>query len=96
MLDALGPCVWIRETKFHYRNRAHHRREHVFLARPGKATSTRHTRLTENERAGLLGQRWWSRADLLDCHDKLLPPALPALLGEILAGRLIQPATLYE
>jgi 8-oxo-dGTP pyrophosphatase MutT (NUDIX family) len=32
VLEALGPCVWIRETRFRYRNRAHHRRAHVFLA----------------------------------------------------------------
>lgn len=96
LLDALGPCVWIRETRFHYRNRAHHRREHVFLARPGITTPTTHTTPTENERAGLLGRSWWSHAELSECRDKLLPPALPALLGEILTGRLTHPATLYE
>lgn len=80
----------------HHRNQAHHRREHVFLARPDTTIPTRQPTLTEEEQVGLLGRRWWSHAELLDCHDKLQPPALPTLLGEILAGRLTQPATLYE
>lgn len=49
-----------------------------------------------HERLDLCGRRWWSHADLLDCRDKLLPPALPSLLGEILAGKLTPPATLYQ
>jgi len=39
-------------------------------------------------------RRWWSHAELSECRDTLLPPALPALLGEILAGRLTRPVTL--
>ncbi|MGH3796750.1 MAG: NUDIX hydrolase [Pseudonocardiaceae bacterium] len=96
VLDTVGPCVWIRETRFHYRNRTHHRREHVFLARPVDLTPTTRTKPTDNERAGLLGRRWWGHGELLECGDKLLPPALPDLLGEILAGRLTYPATLFE
>ncbi len=96
VLDAIGPCVWIRETRFRYRQRDHHRREHVFLARPTDTTPTARTKPTENERVGLLGRRWWSHDDLLDCRDELLPPALPALLGDIVAGQFTQPATLYQ
>ncbi|MDQ3764697.1 MAG: NUDIX domain-containing protein [Actinomycetota bacterium] len=43
VLEALGPCVWIRETRFHYRNRAHHCREHVFLAHPTNTTAITRT-----------------------------------------------------
>ncbi len=57
---------------------------------------TTQTTPTDNERAGLLGRRWWSHAELSECRDKLLPPVLPTLLGEILAGQLTQPATLYQ
>lgn len=92
VLEELGPCRWIRETRFRYRNRDHHRREHVFLARPTDTTPTMHTTPTDNERVGLLGRRWWSHADLLDSRDKLLPPALPALLSGILAGQLALPS----
>jgi 8-oxo-dGTP pyrophosphatase MutT (NUDIX family) len=96
VLETLGPCVWVHETRFRYRNQAHHRREHVFLAHPTDTTPSTHTTPTTNERAGLLGQQWWSHAALLDCRDKLLPPALPALLGDILAGQFTPPATLYQ
>ncbi len=76
--------------------RDHHRRDHVFLARPADTVPTVHTTPTDNERVGLLGRRWWTHADLLDCRDKLLPPTLPALLGDILAGQITAPAILYQ
>jgi len=60
LLCDLGPCLWIRETRFRYRNREHHRREHVFLARPADTTPRTHTKPTANERAGLLNHRWWT------------------------------------
>ncbi|HET9257284.1 MAG TPA: NUDIX domain-containing protein [Pseudonocardiaceae bacterium] len=44
----------------------------------------------------MLGQRWWSHSEVLDCHDDLQPPALSALLGEILAGQLDSPVILYH
>lgn len=31
VLGALGPCMWIRETRFRYRHRDHCRRAHVSL-----------------------------------------------------------------
>src|SRR5262245_54233171 len=37
-LDHLGPRIWIRESRFRYRNRDHHRLDHVFLARRPGAT----------------------------------------------------------
>jgi 8-oxo-dGTP pyrophosphatase MutT (NUDIX family) len=32
VLDQVGLRVWIRESRFRYRNRDHHRLDHVFLA----------------------------------------------------------------
>jgi 8-oxo-dGTP pyrophosphatase MutT (NUDIX family) len=96
VLVELGPCMWIREIRFRYRDRAHHNRDHVFLARPACTAPTMHPRLTDEERVCLLGQRWWSHPELLDCRDKVHPPALPALLGDILAGQLASPVFLYR
>ena len=31
--EDVGPCLWVRETRFVYRGQRHHRREHVYLAR---------------------------------------------------------------
>jgi hypothetical protein len=42
---------------------------------------------TPNEKAGLLGHRWFSHTELARCTDKLLPPELPRLFVDILTGR---------
>jgi hypothetical protein len=42
---------------------------------------------TPNEKAGLLGHRWFSHTELTRCTDKLLPPELPRLFVDILTGR---------
>ncbi|MGH3821603.1 MAG: NUDIX hydrolase [Pseudonocardiaceae bacterium] len=96
VLAEVGPCVWIREIRFRYRNRDHHNRDHAFLARPARTTPTTRPTPTDEERACLLGQRWWSHPELLECRDKLEPPALPALLGDILVGQLASPVLLYH
>ncbi|GAA3031823.1 hypothetical protein [Actinokineospora globicatena] len=41
-----------------------------------------------NEKAGLIEHRWWALHDLRRCNDKLLPPALPTLLHDLLTNRL--------
>lgn len=96
VLKEVGPCVWIRDVHFRYHNRDHHNRDHAFLARPGRTTPTIHPTPTDEERACMLGQRWWSHTELLDCRDMLQPPALPALLGKILAGQLVSPVILDQ
>lgn len=96
VLAELGPCVCIRESRYRYRSEDHHRRDHVFLARLTGTTLTRQPTPTDEERELLLERRWWSHAALLGCRDELQPPALPVLLGAVLAGRLTSPATLYE
>ena len=90
----LGPCLWTRETRFRYRGRQHHRHETVYLARvhhPAPAVTPRHT---PNEKAGLLGHRWWSHPELTRFHGRLLPPALPRLLAAVLSGDLTDPLAL--
>lgn len=85
-LDQLGPQVWIRESRFRYRNRDHHRLDHVFLARRPGITATVATKPTENEKLGLIECAWLSSAQLHNGTDKLVPPELPTLLDTILAG----------
>ncbi len=42
---------------------------------------------TANEQLTLLGERWWSAAELAAATGQwFLPPSLPALLPDILAG----------
>lgn len=85
-LDHLGPQVWIRESRFRYRNRDHHRIDHVFLARCAGETTTIATKPTENEKLGLIEHAWFTTTGLRACTDKLLPASLPTLLEAIVTG----------
>lgn len=87
MLDDLGRELWVRESRFRYKGRDHHRIEHVFLGRTPSTVPQVALQPTENEKAGLVERRWWPPDELRQCRDKLLPAELPALLDDLLAGR---------
>ncbi|HWR46933.1 MAG TPA: NUDIX domain-containing protein [Pseudonocardiaceae bacterium] len=88
MLRELGRKLWVRESRFLYRGRAHHRIEHVFLGRTPSTLAQVPLKPTENEKAGLIERRWWPAAELRRCQDKLLPATLPELLDDLLGDRL--------
>jgi 8-oxo-dGTP pyrophosphatase MutT (NUDIX family) len=83
----LGRTLWVRESRFHYKGRDHHRVDHVFLGRCSSVVPQVALKPTENEKAGLIERRWWSVDDLRCSQDKLLPGNLPDLLADLLAGR---------
>ncbi|MCK2241895.1 MULTISPECIES: NUDIX hydrolase [unclassified Crossiella] len=87
-LEELGRKVFVRESRFVYRGRNHHRVDHVFLARLTGTEKQVQLALSPNEKAGVIERRWWSAADLRRCTDKLLPATLPELLEDVLADRL--------
>ncbi|MCP2163632.1 NUDIX hydrolase [Goodfellowiella coeruleoviolacea] len=88
VLGTLGLKLWVRESRFRYQGRDHHRVDHVFLGRVPDTAPRVPLRPTANEKAGLVERRWWSLDELRRCRDKLLPATLPALLDDLLAGRL--------
>ncbi|SER92326.1 NUDIX hydrolase [Actinokineospora terrae] len=88
LLTTLGRKLWVRETRFHYKGRDHHRIEHVFLARTPTTAPRVPLKPTANEKAGLVERRWWTAQDLRRCRDKLLPPTLPTLLHDLLTDQL--------
>ena len=88
ILDEIGRKLWTRESRFTYRGCAHHRLDHVYLARTDHDAPQVALRHTANERAGLIERRWWSAAALSTCRDKVLPAELPDLLQDLLADRL--------
>lgn len=94
LLDHIGPHLWDRETRFHYRGREHHRLESVYLARITDTTPSLRPKHTANEKAGLIEHRWWAQPELAACRDKLLPPNLSTLLADVLGGALRQPILL--
>jgi ADP-ribose pyrophosphatase YjhB (NUDIX family) len=96
-LTALGRELWVRESRFRYKGRDHHRIEHVFFGRTPSTAPQVALQPTENEKAGLIERRWWSAHGLRQCRDKLLPAALPELLDDLLADRLsYTPLTLTD
>jgi 8-oxo-dGTP pyrophosphatase MutT (NUDIX family) len=97
MLTELGRVLWVRESRFRYRGRDHHRIEHVFLAHTSSTARRVPLRPTENEKAGLIERRWWSAAELRHCPDPLLPKNLPDLLDDLLTGHFSDtPLTLVD
>lgn len=88
VLPSLGRKLWIRESRFHYKGRDHHRIDHVFLGRITDTAPKVALKPTENEKAGLIERRWWSAAELRQTTAKLLPARLPSLVEELLAGTL--------
>lgn len=96
LVDQIGPHLWDRETHFHYRGRPHHRRESVYLARVSDTAPTLRPQHTANEKAGLIGHRWWTQPALAACGDTLLPPNLAALFADVLNGTLQQPLLLHR
>jgi 8-oxo-dGTP pyrophosphatase MutT (NUDIX family) len=86
-LTSVGRKLWIRESRFTYRDRQHHRLDHVFLARIDDTSPTVPLKPTANERAGLIERRWWTAEDLRRNRDKILHGNLSTLLDEVLAGR---------
>ncbi|SDO49191.1 NUDIX domain-containing protein [Lentzea jiangxiensis] len=79
IIPSLGHKLWIRESRFHYKGRDHHRQDHVLLSRITDAAPKVALKPTENEKAGLIERRWWSAAELRRCTDKLIPAQLPSL-----------------
>ncbi|GLW90027.1 NUDIX domain-containing protein [Actinokineospora globicatena] len=67
LLVDLGRELWVRETRFHYKGRDHHRIDYVFLGRTPTTTPQATPRPTVNEKAGLIEHRWWALHDLRRC-----------------------------
>ncbi|NUT54092.1 MAG: NUDIX domain-containing protein [Saccharothrix sp.] len=85
----VGPLIWRRRSVFHYKGRDHHRTDDVHLARLVGDTRTA-TAWTANERTTVLGERWWTLADIetaTAAGELFVPRALPTLLADVLSGR---------
>ncbi|SDP97802.1 NUDIX hydrolase [Lentzea jiangxiensis] len=97
VLPVLGRKLWIRESRFHYKGRDHHRVDHVFLCRITDTAPKVALKPTENEKAGLIERRWWSAADLRATTAKLLPATLPRLVDDLLTDTFsTTPLSLFD
>ena len=88
LAEDVGPLVWTQESTFTWRGERHLTRCH------GRVVQVRDTRaaaplLTEAEQGTILGQRWWTAAELRAHPGRFYPRNLPALLPRVLAGERV-------
>lgn len=85
----VGPLLWTQEAAFSWRGRRHRQWHEMRLARlsvvpqPGPAT------LTGPEVGTILGQRWWTPAELAAHPGRFFPRNLTTILPRLLAGERI-------
>ena len=88
-LNAPGPCVWKREHVMKWMDAGVLTRsiERIFLVRAAEFP-IRPKALTQEERELIAEWRWWSAEEMVLSGERLVPRALPHLLGTIVAGRI--------
>ena len=86
--SAVGPLVWTQESTFLHRGERRTTRCHGRVVR-ASAQAPATPVLTVDEQGTILGQRWWTRAELAAAEDRFFPRSLPALLDRLLAGERV-------
>ena len=84
----VGPLAWTQESTFLHRGRRHFSRCHGRLVRVG-ASASADVALTEDEQDTILGQRWFTPAELAADGLRFFPRNLPSLLPRVLAGERV-------
>jgi len=83
----LGPVVWRREGPLDLGAETVWMDEHYVIARCASGDPVRHG-WQADEQAFIDDIRWWTHAELLATDERVWPPDLAELLGDILAERL--------
>ncbi len=87
---AVSPARWHRRATFRWLGRRRWQEETVHVARlaPGTVAGV-HCR-TDDETAAVLGQRWWSLAEVAASEEVFYPGRLAELGALVLAGREVR------
>ena len=88
-LAAVGPLQWTQESTFLFRSVRMHARCHGRVVRVASPDLPGVPVLTGGETGSILGQRWWSPAELAAATDRFFPRSVPALLPRLLAGERV-------
>ena len=86
--DAVGPLVWTQESTFLHRGQRRWARCHGRVVRVSPGTPTA-LALTDEETDTILGQRWWTPAELAATQARFFPRHVPRLLPRVLAGERV-------
>ncbi len=79
----LGPCIWLRETRFTFGGRSYVQPERIYVARV-EAFEPALDGLNTVETSMLRGMRWWTADEIARADALFAPRRLGALLAELL------------
>ncbi|HKF74602.1 MAG TPA: NUDIX domain-containing protein [Candidatus Dormibacteraeota bacterium] len=80
---ALGPCIWLRETRFEWRGRRYRQTEQIFAAAVPPFEPSREGFLPE-EVEMVREHRWWTADEIERSDDRFGPRRLGRLLKDLL------------
>lgn len=86
-LREIGPCVWVRRTRFSFAGLHFDQDERIHVAW-ADGGEVRPMALEALEAMAFQGGRWWGLADLLDSDVRTFPTRIREFLPDIVAGRL--------
>lgn len=86
--EAVGPLKWTQESTFTWLGVRRHVRCHGRVVRVDDLTVAA-TALTPDEHGTILGQRWWTPAELAVSEQRFFPRHVPTLLPRLLAGERV-------
>jgi 8-oxo-dGTP pyrophosphatase MutT (NUDIX family) len=82
---SLGPCVWLRDFEFTWRDRRYRQLEHIFAARVDEFEPS--LAGFESYELDLLPEhRWWSAGEIERSRERFGPRRLGIMLRELLAN----------
>lgn len=87
ILDDNPPWIWTREVVLEWKGQKMLSHERYFLIKLDH-NEFGVAQMTDNEKATLKGQRWWSLKDILSSSEDFRPPALAVEIEKILAGQM--------
>lgn len=85
----VGPLQWTQTASFLWLGALRVQHHEGRLARLPHPPDTGATALTEHEVGTVLGQRWWTPAELATHDGRFFPRHVPALLPRLLAGERV-------
>ena len=89
-LSAVGPQQWVQDVAFTWRRQRFAARCEARVARLPGPPVVEAVALTPAERGTILGQRWWTVAEVAASPRRFFPRSLPALLPRLLAGERVE------
>lgn len=82
---SVGPLVWTQESTFLHRGERRFTRCHGRVVRVSQGAVAQ-VALTDDEQGTILGQRWFTPAELAASGDRFFPRCVVSLLPRVLAG----------